>query len=516
VISDSSRNELVIERLQSAIDEFVDAHLPHSVQSHDDGKIIHEAIWGTHLYNAPEIVILDTPLLQRLRRIHQTGLAYFTFPTAVHSRFDHTLGTINMCSRIAEELEKKPECKSYIKGLKRDIRLAALLHDCGHGTFSHTSEEIYGTLPEIQSLLTNDPSFTCGPASHEILSCLIIMSQPFRTFLQKAEVDCEPDILRKYIMGNELKTKKYKSDILNSIFDGDKIDYIHRDAHFSGLSLKVDLDRLWYGINIKDIPIDGKIYRKLSISHTAAEPLEQIIFHRAMLSPTLYQHQKVRAADCMFKSVIEYINHHQISLTIRGKSINFQKPEDFLWCTDDDFWGIAENASVDDWVRRRVRDISERKLFHRALTIATHTINDKNSGLAKLLELRVEGSPKANKALRRIAGLIHQEVIKKGINLEPEDIWVDLPKQLRVGKDIEEAYIFSNVGSNFEFTPAKDYFPVDRWAHQIGIHKWEGHIFCPEAVRDLVSPIAARVLESEFNFSFRKAAFTESHVQLSV
>ncbi len=84
-----------LERLKGKIEEFVDEHLPNEPPKRKNrNKIIHECIWGTQLFYEHEIILLDTPLLQRLRRIHQTGFAYHTFPTAIHSRFDHTLGTV--------------------------------------------------------------------------------------------------------------------------------------------------------------------------------------------------------------------------------------------------------------------------------------------------------------------------------------------------------------------------------------------------------------------------------------
>jgi hypothetical protein len=71
---------------------------PGSLQKVRADKAIHDPVWGTHIFSAPEIAVLNTPLLQRLRGIHQTSFAYFTYPAANHSRFEHSLGVVVMAS----------------------------------------------------------------------------------------------------------------------------------------------------------------------------------------------------------------------------------------------------------------------------------------------------------------------------------------------------------------------------------------------------------------------------------
>ena len=465
------------------------------------------------MYRDKEIVFLDTPLLQRLRRIHQTGLAFLTSPTAVHSRFDHTLGVVNRCSKLIDELAEKEECRDKVEGLRSDIRLAALLHDCGHGVFSHTSEEIYGLSDEIKQIRREDEDFNYKPQAHEILSCLIIKSDRFKDFYDKIDPGCERSQLIKLITGVESNELRYRAEMLNSIFDGDKIDYIHRDAHFCGLPLRIDLDRLWYGISIMPIPIDGRTVTKFAISHTATEPLEQMIFHRTMLYPTLYQHQKVRACDCMFKSIIEFMKRNDLKVKVGGREVTFEHPEDYLWATDNDFLAIASSTD-NEWLCKRVNDLVNRNLFHRVITIASRTVRDEDTAeYARLLNYRSEELPEAYSELRKIAALISGEANKKGIKVVPEDIWVDLPASLKPGRDIEEAYVFTETGKGPQFTQADEFFPVSKWARQIDVHKWEGHVFCPDGTQDAIAPIAKGVLEAQFSLRLKDEAFLECHVK---
>ena len=129
------------------------------------------------------------------------------------------------------------------------MRLAALFHDIGHGPFSHNSEEIYGIMPHIEHLREIFP----GAKPHEILGYLILTSPQFKTFCKMVgdtnKTDVNPEELAKYIVGQSGDLEDpYKRELINGPFDADKLDYLFRDSHFSGLPMSVDLDRLFYTV----------------------------------------------------------------------------------------------------------------------------------------------------------------------------------------------------------------------------------------------------------------------------
>ena len=402
-----------------------------------------------------------------------------------------------------------------MKDLLIPLRLSALLHDCGHGIFSHTSEELYGLLDEMQEATKEGAEFENEPKPHEILSSLIVQSDPFKDYIEKVIPDCDTKQISEYITGIADNSSKYKAEILCSIFDGDKIDYIHRDAHFSGLPLEIDLDRLWYGIDIMKIPIDGVEYQKLSISHSATEPLEQMMFHRTMLFPTLYQHQKVRACDCMFKGIVEYIRNTGLGVRMRHRTVTFNNIEDFLWGTDDEFFAIGLD-SKDTNLCRLMNDLLERRLFHRVLAISSRTIDDPGGhGYADLMKYRGETSPESYRHLRSLAEEICREAVKKGLGVLPEQIWIDLPENVKVGRDAEDAFVHivqDESLDKYEFIPAMEIFPIDRWVRQIEMYKWQGSVFAPPEIQEEIAPIAQQVIENWFGFRFKPQAFTECHL----
>ena len=136
-------------KLEAEIEEFLQAYLPENPPIASE-KVVHDSLWGTSKLSSAEVSFLDTPLLQRLRQIRQTGFAYMTYPSTTHSRFEHTLGVVLNIKRLGEALINDKGDKRLTETDLQQLRIAGLLHDIGHGPFSHTSEEVYGTLPQFE------------------------------------------------------------------------------------------------------------------------------------------------------------------------------------------------------------------------------------------------------------------------------------------------------------------------------------------------------------------------------
>jgi len=169
--------------LKRRIEEFVSRYLTQYTVSADKTKFVHDPLWGTIEVWPHEQCLLDTPLLQRLRQIHQTGCVYATYPSASHTRFEHTLGVVHLASRMARALRDRPQ-STVDDTTEIKVRLAALLHDVGHSAFSHTTEEIYSYCPDLQSELTDGARFS-GKGAGEVLSYLVITSDTFRKFFSE-------------------------------------------------------------------------------------------------------------------------------------------------------------------------------------------------------------------------------------------------------------------------------------------------------------------------------------------
>src|SRR5450830_1405841 len=124
--------------LKAEINTFCTYYLPSEIEHCKAGKIIHDATWKTNFFEPYEISLINTPLFQRLRYINQMGFVNYVYPSARHSRFEHSLGVTILAGRMCDYSQKRNE--DLLSNNDRiSIRISALLHDVGHCLFSHTS-----------------------------------------------------------------------------------------------------------------------------------------------------------------------------------------------------------------------------------------------------------------------------------------------------------------------------------------------------------------------------------------
>jgi HD superfamily phosphohydrolase len=486
-------------------------------------KVIHDAIWGTQRLYENEVAILDTPLLQRLRQIHQTGFTYLTFPSVTHTRFDHTLGVLYQADRLARALldkyEELRERTLITRDKIRHLRIAALLHDCSHGPFSHTSEEYYSTFPEIQEYIGANGKQFEGASASEVLAHLIITSEPFNRFLrtleENASLEVDANWLSQMITGQLKKSLSgHLQLILNGPFDADKLDYIFRDGHYSGLPLGVDLDRLYLKTEIHTITPDNapkksstfkEPMRRLVMARPGINSLEQIVSARMNLTASLYHHHKIRACDCMLKGLFLFCRENGIKLC--GREI--RSAADFLYLTDYKILSEADRTK-DPRVRELLLNITNRRPYKRALVFSMNSFRrpeheeepeeirekaDLNL-VYKLIDLPFEDHRELAETIWRAAG-------KPG---GKEEVWLDFPRRVK-SNDLAETFV--NVGSLKKpmFLTLGDFIPIEQWSKQYLQQKWRGHVFCRPEYLSQISRAAADVLSSEYKIEFTDFAW---------
>lgn len=419
-------------------------------------KAVHDPVLGTHVFQPHEIALLDTPLLQRLRYISQTGFVYLTFPGARHSRFEHTLGAAVLVERFIGALNSRPARPDVTPRETAELRVAAILHDCGHAFFSHASELVYRYLPPLVEL-RREPEFAAkGPG--ELLSYCIVVSQPFRAFFRRLcenyHLDLDLNRIAGYIVGKPSDAERpFLAEMISGPFDVDKLDYIHRDAHATGLRLVVDLERFFYAIDLD---------HDMRLAIRSPEPLEQLIFSKMMLFATVYHHHKVKACDCMLKGAVDWSQAR--GSAIAGQAL--RAPADFLAVTDTGFLGERGNPLV--------RRLLDRDLLCRAAVISPDTLEaepdrDKYAGLYQLKE--VAKDPMACR-------LVNEPSLKE----------FALAKIIRQGTTL----------------PADRVFPTEGWLNAYGTFRARGHVFSPRsAARDTFDAVQD-VFRSRFGLRFRK------------
>lgn len=504
------------KKLAHAVSAFADKYLgsPHVPRT---PKVIHDALWGTQRLHIHEVALVDTPLFQRLRQLHQTGFSYLTYPSTTHTRFEHSLGVLYQTDKLATALhDKYRELDTNVVSLDkiRELRVAALLHDCSHGPFSHTSEEIYSNFPEMQALIGPRGKGFEGSSASEVLAYFILSSEPFKRFLEKLKenvpLDLDPAWLSDVILGrlkNSNPLNAHYSEILNGPFEADKLDYIFRDGHYSGLPLGVDLDRLWLATEVhtikpEDVPNFPKAMRRLVMARSGINSLEQIVAARMNLTASLYHHHKIRACDCMMKAVFLYCRENGIKLC--GRKI--ESPADFLYLTD--FGILSEPERTNDKnVREMLLNLVNRRLFKRALVISMNSFErpgyeEDGGDSEEKYNLVYELIGTTLDEQRKLATEIWKAAGSPGRN---EEVWLDFPRGVK-SKDL--ATTFVNVG-NMDgpvFRTLEKFIPIEQWTKQYLLQKWRGHVFCRPEYASKISGAARDVLGAKYSISFNDYA----------
>jgi HD superfamily phosphohydrolase len=168
--------------------------------------------------------IIHTPYFQRTRRLSQLGVSLFVYPSATHSRFNHSLGAMEVFVRLFHHLYKDEMKGKVYHNLRKTGIASVLLHDIGHGPFSHASE---------------------GPLGfqHEMMSMEIVKTNEIRGILEDADI-CVEDVLS-VISKTATGKMKLLSQLIGSELDVDRLDYLARDIYFTGVGFGgVDLQRI--------------------------------------------------------------------------------------------------------------------------------------------------------------------------------------------------------------------------------------------------------------------------------
>lgn len=220
--------------------------------------------------------LINTAEFQRLRRIRQLGTSYLTFHGAEHSRFSHSLGVYEVTRKIISQFER-----NQYEDWPREERLlclcAALLHDLGHGPFSHSIEKAFRT-------------------HHEEWTCKIVLGD---TEVNRVLRQVSPDFPQ-HVAGVICKSfhKEIVVSLVSSQLDADRMDYLLRDAYFTGVNYGTfDLERILRVIR----PYKGRIVVKESGMHA----VEDYLMSRYQMYWQVYFHPVTRAGEILLSKIFE-------------------------------------------------------------------------------------------------------------------------------------------------------------------------------------------------------------------
>ena len=243
-------------------------------------------------FSETEREIVDTVIFQRLRGIRQLAGAHLVYPSAQHSRFEHSIGTMHIAGYAGETLFSKGYFGDEDK--VQQLRLAALLHDVGHGPFSHLFEEV---LMEKHNM------------NHEDMGKQIICRSEISDILGKHGYNSS-DICKLSFGQSNIQ---FFNEIISGALSADMMDYLPRDSLFTGVEYgKIDYHRL---ISSFEVTTDGH----LAINKSALYSLESMLISRYEMYKAVYFHKTVRSAEVMLLRSI-MLADEQLNLT--DKTLN--------------------------------------------------------------------------------------------------------------------------------------------------------------------------------------------------
>jgi uncharacterized protein len=233
---------------------------------------IRDPVHGYVRMTEVEHELIDSPFIQRLRRIHQLAGSYLVYPGATHTRFEHVVGTMHVAGQIAESLSRRSDMDA---DQIQEVRIAALLHDVGHGPFSHMYEEV---------LSESDVT------SHEDISQRVIMGTSIRDILGRNGFSSRK--MSEFAVGREKAKPPFMNEIIAGSLSADMMDYLPRDSYFTGVEYgKVDTQRVIDSLHVTE--------GHLAIDDAALYAFEALLLARYEMFKAVYFHRTVRAAELM-------------------------------------------------------------------------------------------------------------------------------------------------------------------------------------------------------------------------
>ena len=411
-----------------------------------DVKRFSDPIHGTIGFSKLEVELIDSRAFQRLRNIKHLGLAHYVFPGADFSRFSHSLGVCHLTGRIFEAL--KSNRVSVDDDDIKMFRLAGLLHDIGHYPFSHAFEDPIAD--GYRESLTTTPENRDGEESeietkryfkHERLGKLILEKDPeISNILKKHEIEVQS--ISKIFLREDVP--KF-DNLISADFDADRIDYLMRAAHHTGLPYgDLDLDYL-----LSQLVVDNNF--KVCLKDKALRAADHFLLSRYFQYQQVIFNKTVRVFEQLLKDIVaNLLGSDHFDLSASGIETMVQ----------DGSWYEFDDASVYRLIEKISKDPEDSVMRDKAIAIVAR----KPPVLVAIDEFLGQRSEDGLTHFKRTKGLAESriEAWSSEFNI-PKDYW-------HVDSFISK---LSSMGSTVSLTTAKDLSDEDVDRIEQVIHIWE-------------------------------------------
>ena len=306
-----------------------------------------------------ELKIIDTPIFQRLRRIRQLSGAHLIYPGAQHTRFEHSLGVMHIASMAGQALAEKGVVSFDDI---QNLRLAGLLHDIGHGPFSHLFEEIFEEKRKI---------------SHEDLGRDIILKTEIGDIISKNGFDKK--LITKLAFGDS--KLQFMNEIISGALSADIMDYLLRDGYFTGAEhAKIDHHRLTHSLDVYK--------NKLALDKSSLVNFETMMISRYQMFKAVYFHKTVRAGEVMLLEAMD-LAEGELGLSSMNLDEYLQLSDDVILAK---LLNLPEHNSKLKASKKIATDYLNRNLFK---SVFETTLTGKAITKKRMQELREEVSKKS-------------------------------------------------------------------------------------------------------------------------
>ena len=430
-------------------------------------KIVHDPVHGSIRVSGLNMRLLDSAEVQRLAHIKQLGLANLVFPGANHTRLEHSLGACHIADRLAGELELE-------EGDRTRLTAAAMLHDVGHGPFSHTLEAAVFTelgfdhvehsrriiLGEGDALPTGERDELGSPgAVHILLEEGGIDPAEVASLLEGGKgptiFDFAPD-------GNRVEgldpSNRHLRQIIHGVVDVDQIDYLMRDSHYTGVAHGViDVDRLLQTLVLAD--------SELAVKQGGVSALEGMLVARGLMYSSVYFHKTARIAELMLARAVERNAEPELMRRVMA-------------LTDGEL--MAELAA-----REGTRDAVLR-LKYRRLHKAAYQLHISDATEAQKETMMDLSKPSARRSFED--ELAHKTGLEEGM------VVVDVPAAELL---LSEPHLYTThirVYDDGDLHPLSRFSPLARALQQRTVTQWGLLVACPVESVDKVAEVTRRTL----------------------
>lgn len=406
---------------------------------HDLAWQVSDPIHGTIEVSNLEAAVIDSRPFQRLRKVKQLGNVHLVFPGAVHNRFGHSIGVMHVAGKMFDALFKNTGTEALhnndVKELRILVRLAGLLHDVGHGPFSHTFESclkhkendelVRSTVNQLDQSLQipknwiderKQDEFFDAPLQHEYYSFGLIkyIFSKVDNLHETAHDVCS--LLDERIIpsaritqlfekvaatvfhgANPTSLRRCLKAILSGELDADRLDYLQRDSYYCGVSIaSIDTDYILNSISLAEHrkrQQSGNEKRELyiSISKSALPAFEQVLISRKQMYDRVYHHRVNSGFDYLLECLVDYLMQNKKGGVKLPTSV-----EGFLQMTDD--WLESKILEVANSQRPIPVDIKlAAQLFTARAPLKKLESFDVKEGDVEKEKSRLEDAPKSGK-----------------------------------------------------------------------------------------------------------------------